>query len=800
MTQNRIDWTPQKIRDLTQRIWKKRACWLQIKIAQAIYAGKDVVSCAKTGAGKTLSFFIALAMAIEDGQDKMIFIVTPLNLLGKQNVEALGEAGMPAISVSAENASVETFKDIAEGKYRAVIINPELLMDRDEVMKLWTKVHLTNRLLYLVFDEGHCINQWAKFRKNYLRMGDLRFIIPVTIPFYVASATLPTPILADITKTLRLRSDTVYIMRSNDRPEIRLMVRGLGFPASSFKDLMFLIPNDVKYGDPGPSPAKFLVFFDNTKEAEAATKYLCNRLPRSLRKKVRYFHSTMTQAYRDDELQAFRRGETWGMCCTDAFGMGMDLADIEVVVQWKATCDMCTLWQRFGRAARGPGREGTAILLVEKKDIDEERVAKAERAAKRKEKALEKRKAEDQGGRSSKRPVLTDRNTNATAPTIGPTVAGHSADRQCGNVEMIDSDAMVAEEEERRAHYLKVLPDLEQNMSWVQPKGKSQAKLEVGSVMDDYINAPGCIKCRRTIPRLYFGNDKTPTNDHLLCDPSQPTGCTRCAPRATTICCDLCHPSFFKQFTVTAESQTRAPSKSHIKRCDSMDSVSLDLTSDLRSWRQRAAITKFGTMSVRRFGAKLLMSDQTLDRLVLCARASKLATMDHLLKETSWKKDWVDEFGEEILRIVHRRIPQALPLGSSMSAVETGPVQRTCSNSNCPARVAEREKAHKATSRSLHNENVPPATRPQPRRLPQRPASYSSSVASSALSLTPQPQTPSESHPLPQTATPSYSLQPLTPSRPLLRTPQTPLPLCYQRLLTPSRIPYGQPPSTFQGP
>jgi ERCC4-related helicase len=61
----------------------------------------------------------------------------------------------------------------------------------------------------------------------------------------------------------------------------------------------------------------------------------------------------------------------------------MDLPDIKTVIQWKATCDLCTLWQRFGRAARGPDQEATAILFVEKKDTNEERVLKAARTAQR---------------------------------------------------------------------------------------------------------------------------------------------------------------------------------------------------------------------------------------------------------------------------------------------------------------------------------------------------------------------------------------------------------------------------------
>ena len=104
------EWTAMKIRELVKAKFDKRPCWLQIKIALALYAKKDVIGVAATGAGKTLSFWIALLMALEEGEDKMVFVVTPLNLLGKQNVEALDKAGLSAISVSSENANPATFK------------------------------------------------------------------------------------------------------------------------------------------------------------------------------------------------------------------------------------------------------------------------------------------------------------------------------------------------------------------------------------------------------------------------------------------------------------------------------------------------------------------------------------------------------------------------------------------------------------------------------------------------------------------------------------------------------------------
>ena len=103
-------WSIKEIHVLVEVKFGKRPCWLQIKIAQALYAGNDVVGVAATGAGKTLSFWIALLMALEEGENKMVFVVTPLNLLGKQNVEALAKAKLSTISVSSENANAATFK------------------------------------------------------------------------------------------------------------------------------------------------------------------------------------------------------------------------------------------------------------------------------------------------------------------------------------------------------------------------------------------------------------------------------------------------------------------------------------------------------------------------------------------------------------------------------------------------------------------------------------------------------------------------------------------------------------------
>jgi superfamily II DNA/RNA helicase len=59
-------WSVEDIRSLVQRKFEKHPHWMQVKIALTLYAGKDVIGCAATGAGKTLSFWIPLLMALED--------------------------------------------------------------------------------------------------------------------------------------------------------------------------------------------------------------------------------------------------------------------------------------------------------------------------------------------------------------------------------------------------------------------------------------------------------------------------------------------------------------------------------------------------------------------------------------------------------------------------------------------------------------------------------------------------------------------------------------------------------------
>ena len=168
------------------------------------------------------------------------------------------------------------------------------MKQKGEFDKLWKKQQVVSRLLHFIYDEAHCVTEWSAFREEYKIVDVLRILLP-KVPIYAASATLPPPILQDLRKQLGLRANAEVIQRSNDRPNISMIVRPLKFAANTFQDLDFLIPKEI--GDDDPPPPKFLVFFDSKRDAERATHYLQSRLPLRLRDKVKWFHSTMSPYY-----------------------------------------------------------------------------------------------------------------------------------------------------------------------------------------------------------------------------------------------------------------------------------------------------------------------------------------------------------------------------------------------------------------------------------------------------------------------------------------------------------------------
>jgi superfamily II DNA helicase RecQ len=213
---------------------------------------------------------------------------------------------------------------------------------------------------------------------------------------------------------------------------------------------------------------------------------------------------------------------------------GVDLPDIELVIQWRATCDLCTLWQRFGRAARDLKLTAKALFLVEPKHFDEVRAGKATRQEEKKRKAAGPTEQNQQNQRPTKRPrvhVPSDtglaqwaQNSGVTGRMLpvavvegelardvsGISQTGQSKDTtdtiQIGKNQRLATSELGSNNNnmhvDHRATYEKV-PRVDAK------RGQKGRDLE--PAMDDLINAktrPGFC-CYRKPPTIYFGNDKT---------------------------------------------------------------------------------------------------------------------------------------------------------------------------------------------------------------------------------------------------------------------------------------------------
>lgn len=231
---------------------------------------------------------------------------------------------------------------IADGRYRAIIVSPEQMMkDGGGFEALWKNETFTSRIISIVWDEAHCISYWGEFRPEYKDAKRLRYLLPRHIPFYLASATLPPLVLRDVMDTLQINpSRHIMIHHSNDRSNIAISVRKMQFAASSYEDLLFLLPkfteSECTHPDNDPSstelnddtsnttksrPLKFLIFFDDIKDSVAAGKFLREHLPPEHRDKIRWYNADMSELYRSGELMAFTAGDRLGLLCTDSFGM-----------------------------------------------------------------------------------------------------------------------------------------------------------------------------------------------------------------------------------------------------------------------------------------------------------------------------------------------------------------------------------------------------------------------------------------------------------------------------------------------
>lgn len=217
----------------------------------------------------------------------------------------------------------------------------------------------------------------------------------------------------------------------------------------------------------------------------------------------------------------------------------MDIPDIEVVVQWRVTCNLDTLWQRFGRAARGQGTTALAVLLAESKYFDDEIATARKRVKKRgeakKRNAQEKELGKRQRGMDGRRGAAAKR-ARADGPGMEPNVLESDSDNSDdpsvsdgpNNYNSTDELFQEAPDEQMdldRGGDLSVCESLRvlfcQARLVIKSKGKWKGKRSADELeapiapeLDNLINAASrSFKCYRKVIMAYYENDRIGKSD-----------------------------------------------------------------------------------------------------------------------------------------------------------------------------------------------------------------------------------------------------------------------------------------------
>ena len=316
---------------------------LQEEIIRSVAEGKDTLALMPTGGGKSITYQVP-AMA-EDG---ICIVVTPLIALMKDQVTRLNSLEIKSMAVHSGMSGEEI--DIAldnciYGDYKFLYISPE----RISTKLFQTRLPRFNINLVAV-DEAHCISQWGyDFRPSYLKIASMREFISDKVPFLALTASATQAVTEDIMNKLEFREKNV-LRTSFERKNISYMVRQVEDKGT------WLINNIQKARGSG------IVYVRSRKRCKEIAELLVSKDI-----SADFYHAGLPQEMRDRKQTAWTTGGTRVIVSTNAFGMGIDKAEVRFVIHWEMPDSIEEYFQESGRAGRD-GKQAFAILLYSSSD------------------------------------------------------------------------------------------------------------------------------------------------------------------------------------------------------------------------------------------------------------------------------------------------------------------------------------------------------------------------------------------------------------------------------------------------
>jgi len=317
---------------------------MQEEIIDSILNGNDTLALLPTGGGKSVCFQVP-ALILEG----TCLVITPLIALMKDQVANLKKNNIKAAAIYSgmHRDEVESvYSNALAGNLRFLYISPERLatpVTRDVVSRM--KVNI------LAIDEAHCISQWGyDFRPPYLKIAEIRQIIP-NVPILALTATATPTVVDDIMQKLNFKAPNV-MKTSFERRNLSYNVN------KEFDKTGFLIRKLKENNN-----SAIVYVRSRRKTRELSEVFNKNNISAT------YYHAGLDAKIRDVRQKDWTLGRVNVIVATNAFGMGIDKANVRYVVHYDLPDSIEAYFQEAGRAGRDL-QMSVATLLYNNNDIN----------------------------------------------------------------------------------------------------------------------------------------------------------------------------------------------------------------------------------------------------------------------------------------------------------------------------------------------------------------------------------------------------------------------------------------------
>lgn len=336
---------------------------LQENAVNAAAEHRSLLAIFPTGGGKSLTFQIPALMAGET-ERALTVVISPLQSLMKDQVDNLENRGIAdAVTINGLLSPIEraeAIDQVESGLASILYISPESL--RSVTIE---RLFLSRHIARFVIDEAHCFSAWGQdFRVDYLYIGD--FIRELQekkgdgckIPVSCFTATAKQKVISDIKEYFKNKLDIELELfaTSASRTNLRYEVLYKETDAEKYDALRSLIEQ---------KNCPTIVYVSRTKR----TRILAEKLT-SDGFKARTFNGKMESSEKQENQEAFINDEIQIIVATSAFGMGVDKANVKLVVHYDISDSLENYVQEAGRAGRDPSLQAECYVLFNDSDLD----------------------------------------------------------------------------------------------------------------------------------------------------------------------------------------------------------------------------------------------------------------------------------------------------------------------------------------------------------------------------------------------------------------------------------------------